>query len=165
MGPLQRNGYTGHQHHAREQTTLWRKKNKELLSFLYKVPLSCLPSSKEFLCWMWLLLCKEPILYHFVTETRKHQTWLLLGTRMTKRARPAWVSTRTTFKKDKYELVSTKVHEHLWQLAHAPQPWASSGARILLKKPALQTKPLHFMVVVVSSNTAASYWPYSSFFR
>ena len=103
-------------------------------------------------------------LFFFISlqKTRKHQTWLLLGTRMTKRAR---VSTRTTFKKDKYELVSTKVHEHLWQLAHAPQPWASSGARILLKKPALQTKPLHFMVVVVSSNTAASYWPYSSFFR
>ena len=103
-------------------------------------------------------------LFFFISlqKTRKHQTWLLLGTRMTKRAR---VSTRTTFKKDKYELVSTKVHEHLWQLAHAPQPRASSGARILLKKPALQTKPLHFMVVVVSSNTAASYWPYSSFFR
>ena len=106
-------------------------------------------------------------LFFFISlqKTRKHQTWLLLGTRMTKRARPAWVSTRTTFKKDKYELVSTKVHEHLWQLAHAPQPWASSGARILLKKTALQTKPLHFMVVVASSNTAASYWPYSSFFR
>ena len=106
-------------------------------------------------------------LFFFISlkKTRKHHTWLLLGTRMTKRARPAWVCTRTTFKKDKYELVSTKVHEHLWRLAHAPQPWASSGARILLKKPALQTKPLHFKVVVVSSNTAASYWPYSSFFR
>ena len=164
MGPLQRNGYTGHQHHAGEQTTLWRKKNKELLSFLYKVPLSCLPSRKVFFerdCFS----AKSLFFFISLQKTRKHQTWLLLGTRMTKRARPAWVSTRTTFKKDKYELVSTKVHEHLWQLAHAPQPWASSGARILLKKPALQTKPLHFMVVVVSSNTAASYWPYSSFFR
>ena len=156
MGPLQRNGRI---HHAGEQTTMWRKKNKELLSFLFKVLPSCLPSSKVFLCWMWLLLCKEPIIFHFITETRKHQTWLLRGTRMTKRAASTWVSTRTTFKKDKY------VHEHLWRLAHAPQPWENSGVCILLKKPALQTKPLHFLVVVVSSNTAASYWPQSSFFR
>ena len=48
---------------------------------------------------------------------------------------------------------------------HHSHEWRNSGARILLKKPALKTKPLHFMVVVVSSNTAASYWPYSSFFR
>ena len=142
MGPLQGNGYTGHQHHAREQTTLWRKKNKELLSFLYKVPLSCLPSRKVFLCWTWVLLCQEPILFHFVTEDKETSNMVTTRYKDDKTRSTCLSFHRTTFKKDKYELVSTKVHEHLWQPAHAPQPWASSGARILLKKLALQTKPL-----------------------
>lgn len=135
------------------------RKTKSYCPFFSRLHWVVCPPERCFCAECDCFSAKSPFFFISLQRQGNIKTWLLLGTRMTKRAAPAWVSTRTTLKKDKYELVSPKVHEHLWRLAHAPQPWANSGARILLEKPALQTKPLPFMVIVVSSNTAASYWP------